>query len=88
MASLADITAWTAFNPTASGGVDGLLRGNVHFFLVELWAVVFSSVWAFVFTLTMLWAINKITKVRVEESDETVGLDEGLHGEQAYLEGV
>ena len=85
---LCGVFASTAFNPTASGGVDGLLRGNVHFFLVELAAVVFSSVWAFLFTLLMLWVINKITTVRVEEAHETVGLDEGLHGEQAYLEGV
>ena len=85
---LCGIFASTAFNPAASGGVDGLLRGNVHFFLVELGAVLFSSIWAFVFTLAMLWVINKITTVRVEEAHETTGLDEGLHGEQAYLEGV
>lgn len=85
---LCGIFASTAFNPAASGGVDGLLRGNVRFFLVELGAVLFSSVWAFAFTLAMLWVINKITTVRVLEAHETVGLDEGLHGEQAYLEGV
>jgi ammonia channel protein AmtB len=39
-------------------------------------------------TLVLLWGINKITKVRVAESEEEVGLDEALHGEKAYLEGV
>jgi len=80
---LCGIFATTAFNPA---GVDGLLRGNTRFFLVECAAVVISSVWAFVFTLGMLWVINKITPVRVEEAHEEVGLDEGLHGEKAYLE--
>ena len=31
----------------------------------------------------MLWLINKITPVRISETDEA-GLDEALHGEQAY----
>ena len=45
-----------------------------------------SSVWAFVFTLGMLWLINRITPVRVDEAHETIGLDEALHGEQAYID--
>jgi ammonia channel protein AmtB len=34
----------------------------------------------------MLWVIDRITPVRVEEAHEVVGLDEALHGETAYLE--
>jgi ammonia channel protein AmtB len=34
----------------------------------------------------MLWAINKFTPVHVEDETELSGLDEGLHGERAYLE--
>ncbi|MCB9896471.1 MAG: ammonium transporter [Planctomycetes bacterium] len=83
---LCGVFASTAFNPASSGGVDGLLAGNTHFFLVEVGAVLLSSVWAFVFTLGMLWIINRFTPVRVEESTELLGLDEGLHGERAYLE--
>ena len=79
------VFATTAFNPA---GVDGLLRGNAHFFLVECGAVVLSSVWAFVATYAMLWVIDRVTPVRVEDSTERVGLDEGLHGEQAYLTDV
>ena len=79
---LCGVFATTAFNPA---GVDGLLRGNTHFFLVECGAVVFSSAWAFGATLGMLWVIDKLTPVRVEGATESVGLDEGLHGEQAYL---
>jgi Amt family ammonium transporter len=80
---LCGVFATTAFNPA---GVDGLLRGNTRFFLVECAAVLISSIWAFVFTLGMLWAINKITPVKVGEGTEEIGLDEGLHGEKAYLE--
>jgi Amt family ammonium transporter len=82
---LCGIFATTAFNP---GGVDGLLRGNSHFFLVELVAVILSSVWAFVFTYGMLWIIDRITPVNVQDSDEIEGLDSALHGETAYLEGI
>jgi Amt family ammonium transporter len=82
---LLGVFASTAWNPVATGGVDGLLRGNPSFFYKQLGAVLFSSIWAFVFTLGMLWTINKITPVHVSDNTEEVGLDEGLHGEQAYL---
>jgi ammonia channel protein AmtB len=41
-----------------------------------------------VFTLGMLWLIDRFTTVRVKDSDEALGLDESLHGEAAYLEHV
>ncbi|MCE9584062.1 MAG: ammonium transporter, partial [Planctomycetes bacterium] len=47
---LLGIFASTAWNPAETGGVDGLLRGNFHFFLVQCGAVIFSTVWAFAFT--------------------------------------
>lgn len=78
---LCGIFATTVFNPA---GVDGLLRGNAHFFLVELAAVAISSIWAFGFTLGMLWLIDKITPVRVGAGQEAEGLDSALHGEVAY----
>jgi Amt family ammonium transporter len=81
---LLGIFASLAFNPAA--GTDGLLAGNTSFFIKQLTAAILSSVWAFVFTYGMLWIINKITPVRVEEAHEGVGLDEALHGEHAYLE--
>ncbi len=70
-----------AFNPA---GVDGLLYGNPAFFYKQVVAVLFSSVWAFGFTYAMLALINVFTPVKVEEAAEEVGLDEILHGEQAY----
>jgi Amt family ammonium transporter len=48
-----------------AAGVDGLLRGNTHFFLVQLAAVAISSAWAFIFTYGMLWLIDRVTPVKV-----------------------
>jgi Amt family ammonium transporter len=66
--------------------VNGLLAGNPSFFLKQLGAVLFSSAWAFVFTVAMLWIIDRITIVRVEDAHEELGLDEAIHGEIAYIE--
>src|SRR2546425_7390565 len=48
---LLGVFASTAWNPAATGGVDGLLRGGTRFFLVQCGAVLLSSAWAFIFTL-------------------------------------
>src|SRR5438477_2889749 len=83
---LLGVFASTAWNPAANGGVNGLLAGDSSFFLKQLVAGLFSSVWAFVFTLGMLWIIDRITIVRVEDAQEELGLDEAIHGETAYVE--
>jgi len=36
----------------------------------------------------MLWLIDKVTRVRTTEDDERKGLDQALHGEQAYEEAL
>jgi Amt family ammonium transporter len=77
--------ATKAFNPAST---TGLFAGNPTFFWKQCAAVLLSSVWAFGFTYAMLWLINKVTPVRVSAADEESGLDEALHGETAYLEGV
>ena len=43
-----------------------------------------ASAWAFLFTLGMLSIINGITPVKVSESTEEAGPDEGIYGETAY----
>ena len=80
---LLGVFASTAFNPA---GTDGLIGGNARFFLVQTAAVIISSIWAFSFTYGMLWLIDKITPVKVETAEHQRGLDEFLHGEQAYIE--
>ena len=43
------------------------------------------AAWGFLFTLGMLWVVNKVTRVRVSEKEEVEGLDFVEHGEVAYL---
>jgi Amt family ammonium transporter len=72
-----------AVNATSA---DGLFYGGGGALLgKQLIAVIGFSVYAFFFTYGMLWLINLITPVRVSEAQETSGLDESLHGEQAYI---
>ncbi len=79
---LLGVFASRTFNPA---GVDGLLAGNTTFFLKQCVAVLASSVWAFAFTLGMLWLIDRITPVKVDAIAEGKGLDQSLHGEEAYI---
>lgn len=71
-----------------ASGADGLIAGGTHFFAKQCIAVIGASIYAFIFTYIMLAVINKITKVKVGEVHENLGLDEALHGEKAYDEGV
>ncbi len=81
---LLGVMANTAVNAT---GADGLLRGNAGFLVKQVVAVIGSSIYAFGFTLGMLWLINLVTRVKTTEDEERLGLDASLHGESAY-EGV
>ena len=78
---LLGVFASTAFNPA---GADGLIFGNAAFLGKELAAAAISSVWAFAFTYGMLWLIDRVTPVKVEQAAEETGLDAALHGETAY----
>ncbi len=69
------------FNPA---GANGLLYGDSTFFVKQVAAVLFSSVWAFVFTYAMLYVIDRFTTVKVDEASEEIGLDQSIHGEHAY----
>ena len=80
--SCSGVFASTAFNPA---GTDGLVLGNGAFFVKQLVAVALSSVWAFAFTYGMLWLIDRVTPVKVDQAAEESGLDAALHGETAYL---
>jgi len=76
------IFSTTAVNST---GANGLMLGGVSFFLKETIAVLGASIYAFVFSYGMLVIINTITPVKVSEIDEEAGMDQALHGEEAYL---
>ncbi len=74
----------TAIN---AAGADGLLFGGAGFFFKQTIAVLGASAYAFLFTFGALKLINLITPVRTSDTEEA-SLDEELHGEIAYIEGV
>jgi len=74
-----------AINPN---GADGLFNGGTDFFLTEMGALIGASVYAFIISYGLLVVINKFTPVRVDERTELKGLDNPLHGEIAYDEGI
>jgi Amt family ammonium transporter len=76
------------FAVEAVGGQAGLIEGNSSFFFKELISVAIAAAYAFIFTYVMLIIINFFTKVKVSEDDEEIGLDQALHGENAYDEGA
>ncbi len=78
--------ATKAINPA---GADGLLAGGgATFKMKQVVAVVIASAYAFIFTYVALAVINLVTRVRVSEEEEMVGLDKALHGEKAYDDGA
>lgn len=76
------------FASTTINSQAGLLEGDTAFFIKELVAVIGASAYAFIFTYVMLIVINFITRVKVTDDEEFIGLDESLHGEKAYDEGA
>lgn len=78
---LLGVFATKAWNPA---GADGLLNGNTDFFIKEASAVILLGAWAAVFTYASLWAIDKVTLVKVGPNVQKRGLDVDLHGEEAY----
>jgi len=82
------IIALGAFATASVGGQSGLIEGDSGFFITEVLAAVIGAAYAFIITYIMLAGINVVTKVKVTEEQEDIGLDQSLHGEIAYDEGV
>lgn len=74
------------FAAAAVNKVSGLIEGNVHQFLIQLMGAGIAIVYTFVLTYLILRFVNLFTPVRVSEKIEVGGLDEGLFGEDAYVE--
>ena len=79
------LTGFFAEKIINSAGNNGLLFGNSHQLLVQIYAVVAVGIYSFVAT----WLILKLLTLfkmplRVSESDEAEGLDLAVHGEAGY----
>jgi len=70
-----------AVNPA---GADGLFFGNPKQFLIQLFAVLVTVVYAFVITFVIYKLIDLFVGVRVAEKEEMMGLDLTQHRERAY----
>lgn len=88
MGGMIGIFSLGIFASAAVGGQAGLLEGDSGFFLIEVVAVLIAAAYAFIFTYVMLVVINFVTKVKVTEEQEDMGIDQALHGEIAYDEGA
>jgi ammonium transporter, Amt family len=72
------------FAAASVNGVSGLIEGNMHQFLIQLFAAVVVIIYSFGVTWLILKIMDHFSPVRVPDDVETMGLDEGLFGEQAY----
>ncbi len=75
------IFANTAVNPA---GANGLLFGNPSQFVAQLISVVAGWVIAAIGTFVILKVVGAITPLRVSREEEMTGLDQTIHGEEAY----
>lgn len=69
------------FASDSIGGVDGLIYGNVHQFLIQALDAGVAITYAFVVTYILAQIVDKTMGLRVTEEEEYVGLDISQHGE-------
>jgi Amt family ammonium transporter len=67
--------------PEAPGGIPGLLEGNPHQVVAQLYGIVVTLVWSGVVTFVILKVISALVPLRVKQEDEVTGLDVSQHGE-------
>ena len=63
---------------------DGLVFGNVHLFVAQVLSIIITAAVAVVGTLICIGIIRIFTPLRVDQKEETLGLDISQHGENAY----
>jgi len=68
----------------ASVNSTGLLSGNANQFLIQLLSIVVTVAYAFIGTFILVKLLDMTVGFRVSAEDETVGLDETVHGEAGY----
>ena len=78
------VIATGLFATAAVNGINGAFYGNPHLLLVEAFAVVVVTAFAFCGSFVLLKVINFFTPLRVSAEEEEKGLDESQHGEDAY----
>jgi Amt family ammonium transporter len=76
------LTGVFATKTVNAAGNDGLLFGNVDFFITQLKAMLVAVTYSFVVSFIIFKFINIIQPLRVSEEEEELGLDETQHDEK------
>ncbi|CAI4031288.1 ammonia/ammonium transporter [Nitrospira tepida] len=78
------MTGLLASKGVNASGADGLWSGNLHFFGVQILAVVAVSFFSAAGTLVILKLVDRVVGLRVTAEEERMGLDLSQHNERAY----
>jgi len=68
-------------NPANVTG-NGLFFGESHLFLIQVFALIIVSIYAFFGSLLLLKITDMISPLRVSAEEEVIGLDISQHGER------
>ena len=79
------IWATTAINPD---GADGLFYGDTNLFFAQIISIVVAIIFAVVGSTVLYKIVNSIIPLRVDETEEILGLDVAEHGENGYNAGL
>ncbi len=74
-------SAAVSMGPDAPAGLPGLLEGNPHQLLIQVYGIAATIAWCGVATFALLKIIDVLTPLRVSREHELAGLDISLHGE-------
>jgi ammonium transporter, Amt family len=77
-------TAAVSAGPDAPNGYPGLLEGNAHQVLIQLYGVGVTVAYCAVVTLVILLVVAALTPLRVHPRSEIEGLDIAEHGESIH----
>ncbi|HJF19777.1 MAG TPA: ammonium transporter [Enterococcus columbae] len=72
------------FADASVGGKAGLFYGNWHLFLAQIESILFTIVFAGVFSFVIIMLIKLIMPIRVSDHEEALGMDRIEHDETAY----
>jgi ammonium transporter, Amt family len=68
-------------SPQLPSGMRGLLEGNAHLLLAQVYGVVVTILWSGAVTFIILKLVGAAMPLRVRTEDEVMGLDVSQHGE-------
>jgi len=76
--------AAVSVGPDTPNGLPGLLEGNPHQVVVQLYGIGATIVWAGIGTFVLLKIVDALVGLRVSDETERSGLDVNLHGESIH----